>query len=49
MPLHINNASSSDACLREFAVRAAKSSRFTASASSPDKQVGEIVYRFIAQ
>jgi len=45
----INNASSSDACLREFAVRAAKSSRFTASASSPEKQVGEIVYRFIAQ
>lgn len=45
----IENASSYDPCLREFAIRAARSSRFTASASSSDKQAGEIVYRFIAQ
>lgn len=45
----INNASSSDECLREYAIKAAKSSRFTASNSAPEKQRGEIVYRFIAQ
>ena len=45
--------SSSDRCLREFAIRAAKLSRF--SVLSPDRlretprQKGEIVYRFIAQ
>ena len=41
--------SSSDNCLQEFAVRAAKLSRFTSSTSAPERQVGEIVYRFIAQ
>lgn len=41
--------SSNDQCLQEFAIRAAKSSRFTASASAPDKQPGNILYRFIAQ
>lgn len=45
----IENASSSDPCLREYAIRAARSSRFTASSTAPDKQAGEIVYRFIAQ
>lgn len=45
----IESASSSDPCLREYAIRAARSSRFTASSTSPDKQAGEIVYRFIAQ
>ena len=45
----IENASSGDHCLREFAIRAAKSSRFTASTTAPEKQLGEIVYRFIAQ
>lgn len=45
----ISNASSSDACLQEYATKAARSSRFTASANSPEKQAGEIVYRFIAQ
>ncbi len=45
----IPGRSSSDNCLQEYAIRAAKSSRFTASSTAPDRQPGEIVYRFIAQ
>ena len=45
----IESVSSSDECLVRSAVAAAKRSRFRASASAADKQVGEIVYRFIAQ
>ena len=41
--------SSSDPCLKEFALRAANASRFTADASAPNPQQGEIVYRFVAQ
>jgi hypothetical protein len=41
--------SSSDACLTEFAVTAAKQSRFSANDNAPRQQQGEIVYRFIAQ
>ena len=41
--------SSPDKCLQEYAIRAAKSSRFTASTTAPERQTGEIVYRFIAQ
>ena len=41
--------SSSDDCLRKFAIRAARLSRFSASNTAPTKQTGEIVYRFIAQ
>ena len=41
--------SSSDDCLRKFAIRAARLSRFSASTTAPAKQNGEIVYRFIAQ
>ena len=41
--------SSSDNCLRSFAVRAARLSRFSASPEAPVNQTGEIVYRFIAQ
>lgn len=41
--------SSSDACLKEFAVRAATSSRFTRDDNAPAQQQGEIVYRFVAQ
>ena len=41
--------SSTDACLRNFAVRAARLSRFSASSEAPANQTGEIVYRFIAQ
>lgn len=45
----IINTSSSDNCLQEYAVKAAKSSRFTSSGDAPERQSGEIVYRFIAQ
>ncbi|MGN1211156.1 MAG: energy transducer TonB [Candidatus Cryptobacteroides sp.] len=41
--------SSEDECLRNFAVRAARLSRFSADAKAPANQKGEIVYRFIAQ
>lgn len=45
----ISNVSSSESCLQEYAIKAAKSSRFTSSASAPERQPGEIVYRFISQ
>lgn len=41
--------SSGDNCLRSFAIRAARLSRFNASPTAPANQTGEIVYRFIAQ
>ena len=41
--------SSTDNCLRNFAVRAARLSRFNAAPDAPANQTGEIVYRFIAQ
>ena len=41
--------SSTDNCLRSFAVRAARLSRFSPSTEAPANQTGEIVYRFIAQ
>ncbi len=44
-----DGASSQDACLRSFAVRAARLSKFTINASAPAKQSGYIVYEFIAQ
>lgn len=47
--LVIDNASATDDCIRRYAVEAAKRSRFRASETAPEKQVGEIVYRFIAQ
>ena len=43
------SVSSTDGCLRAFAVRAARLSKFSASASAPAKQAGNIVYEFIAQ
>jgi len=45
----MDEISSSDNCLRSFAVRAARLSRFCASSDAPANQTGEIVYRFIAQ
>lgn len=45
----ISNVSSSDECIVRSAIDAAKRSRFRASSTVPDKQIGEIVYRFIAQ
>lgn len=41
--------STSDSCLRTFAVRAARLSKFSASASAPARQMGTITYSFIAQ
>ncbi len=41
--------SSTDNCLKNFAVRAARLSRFNADPNAPANQTGEIVYRFIAQ
>lgn len=44
-----DSASSDDRCLRDFAVRAARLSRFNRDMSAPVRQGGEIVYSFIAQ
>ena len=41
--------SSDDSCLRSFAIRAARLSRFSASSTAPPRQTGEILYRLIAQ
>ena len=41
--------SSKDGCLRNYAVRAARLSKFSAKADAPAKQAGNIVYEFIAQ
>lgn len=43
------NISSTDKCLCQFAIRAARLSKFSASTSAPAKQVGDITYEFIAQ
>lgn len=43
------SCSSSDGCLRAFAIRAARMSKFSASPTAPPKQQGNIVYKFIAQ
>ena len=45
----VEEFSSEDRCLREYAKKAARLSRFTASSAAPKRQMGEIVYRFIAQ
>lgn len=45
----LENVSSKDICLIEYAIKAAKMSRFTASTTADERQAGEIVYRFIAQ
>lgn len=44
-----DNVSSDDTCLRNFATRAARAAKFSASPSAPARQVGNIVYAFIAQ
>ncbi|MCM1199152.1 MAG: hypothetical protein NC308_09705 [Clostridium sp.] len=43
------SVSSTDQCLRNYAVRAARLSKFSVSQTAPARQTGEIVYRFIAQ
>ena len=45
----LDEISSSDECLRKFAVRAARLSKFNMSQDAPANQTGEIIYRFIAQ
>lgn len=42
----MDEISSPDDCLRKFAIRAARLSRFSASSTAPAKQTGEITYRF---
>lgn len=42
-------ASSADACLRSYAVRAARLSKFSADPKAPARQTGDIIYQFIAQ
>ena len=42
-------SSSDDSCLRSFAIRAARLSKFNKSMTAPNRQVGEITYSFIAQ
>ena len=41
--------SSEDKCLREYALRAARQSRFSKKTDAPARQLGNIVYAFIAQ
>jgi len=43
------SASVDNICLHEEAKRAARASRFTASANAPERQKGYIAYRFVAQ
>ena len=43
------SCSSTDGCLRSFAIRAARLSRFSADQKAPARQQGNIVYQFIAQ
>lgn len=43
------SVSTGDSCLRNFAIRAARSAKFSASPTAPARQVGNIVYAFIAQ
>ena len=44
-----DEVSSDDKCLRDFAIRAARMSRFSASGTAPARQTGNIVYLFVAQ
>jgi hypothetical protein len=43
------STSSQDGCLRTFAIRAARLSKFSASPEAPARQMGTITYAFIAQ
>jgi len=44
-----STTSSQDGCLRTFAIRAARLSKFSASPEAPARQMGTITYAFIAQ
>lgn len=43
------SVSTSDSCLRTFAIRAARMSKFSSSTTAPSRQMGSITYAFIAQ
>lgn len=43
------STSSTDPCLRKWAVSFAKTARFSESMSAPNPQTGDIIYQFIAQ
>ena len=43
------DVSSTDQCLRNFAINAARRSKFSKSTTAPNRQVGNIIYQFIAQ
>lgn len=45
----VDTESSTDSCLREYAMQAARKSRFNASGNAPERQAGTIVYSFVAQ
>lgn len=44
-----DSLSSTDKCLRDYAVRAARLSKFSKSTTAPTRQAGNIIYQFIAQ
>ena len=44
-----DDISSKDKCLREYALKAASLSRFSKKSDAPARQLGNIVYQFIAQ
>lgn len=44
-----DDISSEDKCLREYALKAASLSRFSKKSDAPARQLGNIVYQFIAQ
>ena len=44
-----DGSSSGDGCLRSFATRAARLSKFNASMTAPARQMGTITYLFVAQ
>lgn len=44
-----DDVSSADKCLRDFAVRAARTAKFSSSPTAPANQLGNIVYAFVAQ
>ena len=45
----LDEVSSSDECIRKYAVRAARLTKFNASPTAPNRQTGDILYRFVSQ
>lgn len=44
-----DNISAADECLRQYALKAARGSRFSKKTDAPARQIGNIVYQFVAQ